>query len=161
MLPALQSALHFQGEALVLRAHRQRVLAGNIANADTPGFQARDFVFADALRAATAGSARPAAGGGVGGAGAANALGSPIAPRAMSTLAAFGEPGTPAAGPGSATPELRYATVAQDSVDRNTVDLDRERAAFADNAVRYEASLRFLNGSVRTMLDAMRSANAG
>src|SRR5256885_12021369 len=28
----------------------------------------------------------------------------------------------------------------------NTVDLDRERANFVDNAVRYEATLRFLNG---------------
>jgi flagellar basal-body rod protein FlgB len=34
--------------------------------------------------------------------------------------------------------------------------MDRERASFADNAVKYEATLRFINGSVRTMLDAMK-----
>jgi flagellar basal-body rod protein FlgB len=56
---------------------------------------------------------------------------------------------------------LLYASHAQDSLDRNTVDLDRERHSFADNAVKYEATLRFINSSVRTMLDAMRSHNQG
>ena len=41
------------------------------------------------------------------------------------------------------------------SVDRNTVDMDRERASFADNAVKYEATLRFLNGAVKTQLSAI------
>ena len=34
--------------------------------------------------------------------------------------------------------------------------MDRERASFADNTVKYEATLRFINGHVRTMLDAMK-----
>jgi flagellar basal-body rod protein FlgB len=51
---------------------------------------------------------------------------------------------------------LRYATPSQTNLDRNTVDMDRERASFADNSVKYEASLRFINGSVRTMLDAIK-----
>ena len=33
--------------------------------------------------------------------------------------------------------------------------MDRERASFADNAVQYEATLRFINGGVRTMLSAI------
>jgi len=40
------------------------------------------------------------------------------------------------------------------------VDMDRERANFADNSVKYEATLRFINGTVRTTLDAMKSPNA-
>jgi flagellar basal body rod protein FlgB len=44
----------------------------------------------------------------------------------------------------------------QTNLDRNTVDMDRERASFADNTVKYEATLRFINGSVRTMLDAIK-----
>jgi flagellar basal-body rod protein FlgB len=44
----------------------------------------------------------------------------------------------------------------QAAMDGNTVELDRERANFADNAVRYEATLRFINGNVRTMLSAIR-----
>ena len=43
----------------------------------------------------------------------------------------------------------------------NTVDLDRERASFTENTVKYEATLRFINGNVRTMLDAMKSHNQG
>lgn len=41
-------------------------------------------------------------------------------------------------------------------MDGNTVDLNRERAQFSQNAVGYEASLRFINGRVRTMLSAIR-----
>jgi flagellar basal-body rod protein FlgB len=52
---------------------------------------------------------------------------------------------------------LAYARNSQNSIDRNSVDLDRERATFADNTLRYEAALRFINGSVRTLTDAMKS----
>jgi len=45
MLDKLDAALRFQQEALNLRAQRQEILAANIANADTPGFQARDIDF--------------------------------------------------------------------------------------------------------------------
>jgi flagellar basal-body rod protein FlgB len=128
MIPRLDAALDFHGQALVLRAERQRVIAGNIANADTPGYQARDFDFAAALRAAT----------GTG------AAGQGIAAGVM-------QPG------GRAQPQLRYVLPAQTNLDGNTVDMDRERAAFVDNAVKYEATLRFVNGSVRSLMDAMKS----
>ena len=128
MIARLTESFDFHGQALLLRAERQRVIAGNIANADTPGYQARDFDFASALRAAT-GAAGP---------------GAAIAADVMT-------PG------GRPAPELRYAVPSQTNLDSNTVDMDRERSAFADNAVRYESTLRFINGSVRTMLDAMKS----
>ena len=51
---------------------------------------------------------------------------------------------------------LLYRTPEQASGDNNTVDMDRERANFADNAVRYEATLRFINGGVRQALSAIR-----
>ena len=59
----LTDALDFQAQALVLRSERQRLIASNIANADTPGYVARDMDFARALREATG----QAAGGGAGG----------------------------------------------------------------------------------------------
>jgi len=130
MTPALTASLDFQGQALMLRAERQRLIASNIANADTPGYQARDFDFASALRAATGGGA----------------AGEGIAADVMTRG-------------GRAQPTLRYALPAQTNLDSNTVDMDRERAAFADNAVRYEATLRFISASVRTTLDAMKSPN--
>ncbi len=131
MISRLTDSLDFHAQALSLRAERQRVIAGNIANADTPGYQARDFDFAAALRAAT-GSSRG---------------GDDIARNVM---------GTPGLRP---EPALRYAVPSQTSLDSNSVDMDRERAVFADNAVKYESTLRFINGSVRTMLDAMKSHN--
>ena len=134
MLNGLTNSLEFQGQALMLRSDRQRLIASNIANADTPGYQARDFNFAQALSAATVGLQGPTGG-----------------PAGMARLGA---------GPrGDA--ELLYATPSQTNLDRNTVDMDRERASFADNSVKYEATLRFINGNVRTMLDAMKSHNQG
>ncbi len=53
MINRRTNALSFQTEALVLRAERQRLIASNIANADTPGYVSRDFDFAQALRGAT------------------------------------------------------------------------------------------------------------
>jgi len=130
MTPTLTATLDFQGQALLLRAERQRLIAGNIANADTPGYKARDFDFASALRAATGDAA----------------AGAGIAAGVMTRG-------------GRVQPTLRYALPAQTNLDSNTVDMDRERAAFADNAVKYEATLRFINASVRTTLDAMKSPN--
>jgi len=130
----LTQGLDFQANALVLRAERQRLISSNIANADTPGYLARDVDFARALREATG--------------------------QASAAAMAATQAGhmTPAAG-ARAEPQLLYANASQDNLDRNTVDLDRERASFADNTVKYEAALRFINGHVRTMLDAMKPSN--
>jgi flagellar basal-body rod protein FlgB len=138
MLNRLSSAIDFQSQALLLRSERQRLLASNIANADTPGYQARDFDFKSALQAAssTATGSR---------------LGDPIA-RGASGLATA---------PSPTAPTLRYATPAQTNLDGNTVDMDRERASFADNALRYEATLKFINSSLRTLQDAMKSHTQG
>ncbi len=135
MLNRLTDTLNFQTQALQLRAERQQLLASNIANADTPGFKARDFDFARALRQATGEIATP-------GTMAATQAGH-LAPKA----GASGEAGK------------SYALQSQTSLDSNTVDMDRERASFADNSVKYEATLRFINGSVKTALDAMKSYN--
>ena len=132
MLNRLTSALDFHGQSLTLRSERQRLIASNIANADTPGYVARDFDFAQALREATGGAATPA-------------------------LAAPGPGHLAGAATGArAEPNLLYATPSQSNLDRNSVDMDRERAAFADNSVKYEATLRFINSHVRTMLDAIK-----
>ena len=49
---------------------------------------------------------------------------------------------------------------AQTNLDGNSVDMDRERANFMDNALKFDATLRFVNGNVRTTLDAMKSPNS-
>ena len=134
MLNRLTDALDFQAQALNLRSERQRLIASNIANADTPGYVARDMNFAQALRNAT-GNAQPAA-----------------------TLAAS-QPGHIGGGSGSLQggtfSTLMYAAPSQTNLDRNTVDMDRERASFADNTVKYEATLRFIGSQVKTTLSAI------
>ncbi len=109
----LTDRLDTQGRTLELLARRQQVLAANIANADTPGYQARDIDFASALARVRAGTSD------------------------------------------GADAPLQWRQPDQPSLDGNTVDLDRERANFADNALRYEATLRFINGQVKTMLSAI------
>lgn len=147
MLDKLTNSLDFHSKALVLRADRQRLIASNIANADTPGFAARDMNFADAMRNAIGGSGS----------------GSPLAMRtSASANASNGASGAGhiALGAGSASGadggDKGYLVQTQPTLDGNSVDLDRERAAFADNAVRYEATLRFINGQSKTMLAAIQ-----
>ena len=60
MLNRITDALDFQAQALTLRSERQRLIASNIANADTPGYQARDMDFAQTLQAATGAAGRRA-----------------------------------------------------------------------------------------------------
>ncbi|MDO9417345.1 flagellar basal body rod protein FlgB [Pararhizobium sp.] len=145
MLDKLTNSLDFHTKALVLRADRQRLIASNIANADTPGFAARDMNFAEAMRNATAGG---------------SASGNALAMRTSSADTGAGRAGHIALGAGSASGaeggEKGYVVQTQPTLDGNSVDLDRERAAFADNAVRYEATLRFINGQSKTMLAAIQ-----
>jgi len=145
----LSQTLDFQAQALTLRSERQRLLASNIANADTPGYVARDLDFSAALRQATAPRGAAHAG--------QRATDSMASLRASSTrqghIAVSLRPGS------FGLSTLAYARNSQNSIDGNSVDLDRERATFADNTLRYEAALRFINGSVRTMLDAMKPHN--
>jgi len=129
-------SIDFQSKALQLQAERGRVLASNIANADTPNYKARDFSFQQALAAATAHT------------GGANSMTALQVARTHPThlLGATGaSTGTP----------LLYRAPLQSAVDGNTVDLDVERANFAENSVRYEATLRFLNSQIKEMMTAI------
>jgi len=62
---------------------------------------------------------------------------------------------TPSAAP-AAVPSVLYRQPTQPSLDGNTVEMDVERAQFADNTVRYEATLRFLNAQIKAMLIALQ-----
>ncbi len=131
MINKLDEAFRFHQNALSLRAERQQVLASNIANADTPNYKARDFDFRSALTEAL----------GAGGSGQA-ALAAPHSRHLK-------------AGPAGSTPsgrQLQYRLPRQDNIDGNTVELDAERAQFADNAIRYEASLSAVNGRIKSLM---------
>ena len=136
MFDRLTSALDYQTKALALRAERQRVIASNIANADTPGYAARDINFQQAMRQALEGQG-----------------GSSSLARASGPTNARHLP--IAAGGSSSDDRLGYEMQIQPSMDGNSVDLDQERGKFVDNSIRYESTLRFINGYSRTILSAI------
>lgn len=142
MFAQLTSGLDFHASALVVRAERQRVIASNIANADTPGYAARDVDFKQAMAAAT-GAKRMADS-------------QPAIHASRSPHPAHIPLGNTHGRIAGTDGQLAYTVQAQPAMDNNSVDLDRERANFVDNAVRYETTLRFVNGSSRTILSAIQ-----
>jgi len=123
MIDRLEQDLQFTQTALGLRSHRQELLASNIANADTPHYKARDIDFKSALA-----SAMGAAG--------------TVAPVSLARTHA-GHQGAAGVTPFGAA--LQYRTEYQGAVDGNTVNMDIERAAFAENAMQTEALMTFIN----------------
>lgn len=143
MFPNLTNALDFQSKALVLRAERQRVIASNIANADTPGYTGRDINFKQAMGQALGESEMALA----------PSSSQGMSPTGITHARHIPLPSSTADGSGG---RLAYTVQTQPAMDGNSVDLDRERASFVDNSVRYEATLRFINGSSRTILSAIQ-----
>jgi flagellar basal-body rod protein FlgB len=141
MFGQINDALDFHGKALSLRAERQRVIASNIANADTPGYVARDLNFRDAMNKATQPEAL--------------AMRVPAPGNSNTTSDSRHIPLASTTGELGNGTTLGYAVQTQPSLDGNSVDLDRERGNFVDNAVRYESTLRFINGYSRTILSAI------
>lgn len=132
MVSQLDRALSFQQQALNLRAHRQQVLAANIANADTPNYKARDFDFSTVLKEAVAG-------------------------RSSGNLALATTSSVHLQGGGNAGQvRLQYRAETQSSVDGNTVNMDVERAQFSENAVQYEAGISFLGSQIKALMTAIQ-----
>jgi flagellar basal-body rod protein FlgB len=129
---ALDAMFGVHAEALALRSRRLELIASNIANADTPGYKARDLDFKAALSAAMAQAY-------------------PGAPRATHAQHLPGV-AAPAGAPGDPT---FYRTPLQPSLDGNTVDAQQEHAAFAQAALEYQASLLFAERRVRSLLGAI------
>ena len=132
MIDKTNDALRFHQSVLDMRAFRQQVLASNIANADTPHYKARDIDFKSALQSALAGSATPA-------------FLTRTSPRHLQPASA-----------GLLGAKLLFRSEQQSSVDGNTVNLDVERAQFAENAVHYEASLTFVGSYLRQLQTAIQ-----
>ncbi len=132
----LDTYLGVHAQALKLREQRTELLARNLANADTPGFKAQDLDF----RAALAASA-----------------GTTAAPGTLKATQAghIGAAGADGLAPGSTSAFVKYRTPLAPSLDGNTVDAQLEQAAFADNAVRYQATLQFLSSKFRSLMTAI------
>ncbi len=125
----LDSALGISPQVLALRSKRTELLTANLANSDTPGFKARDIDFRAAIRSA---------------AGDQEAL-TRTHSRHMNAGGGTGVDGEPL-----------YRIPSQPSMDGNTVESQREHAEFMDNAIRYQASLNFLDSRIRGLRTAIR-----
>ena len=124
---SLFNVFQVSSSAMTAQSMRLNAVASNLANADTPGYKARDLDFAQAMSSAL-GTAPPLK-----------------ATHAAHLQARGDNPG-----------ELLYRTSAQMSLDGNSVDVEREKAQFADNALRYQASLHFLGKRVQGLLTAIK-----
>ncbi len=113
---------------LTVYGKRSGLLASNIANADTPGYKARDIDFRAALS---------------------RARGDQLALKTTSG-AHIGN------NTGMSSPEVLYRVPAQPSLDGNTVDSEQEKARFAENAIRYQSTLQFLGGKFKSLKLAIK-----
>lgn len=130
----LDAYLGVHAQALKLRETRTEMLARNLANADTPGYKAQDLDFRAALAASTGAATEPGS-------------------------LKVTQPGHIGAGSGAPASSIdafvKYRTPLAPSLDGNTVDVQLEQAAFADNAVRYQATLQFLSSKFRSLMMAI------
>ncbi len=133
MINRLDEAMRFHQSALSLRSARQELLASNIANADTPNYKARDFDFASALQNSMTGTTEKL----------------PLVQSSQQHLE--GNAGGTVMGS-----QVMYRKPIQPSADGNTVDMDVERAQFADNALRYEASVKFISEKFKAVMAAIQ-----
>jgi len=128
----LDSAFAVPEEALKLASRRAELLASNLANADTPGYKARDINFHALMRQYSD------ANGGV-------------------TLQTT-QPDQIAGSNDGANGQPMYRIPEQSSLDGNTVDAQEEKSAYMQNALQYEASLNFINGTIKQLRLAIKGA---
>jgi len=131
MVLSFDNILGVHAQALSVYSQRSTVLAANLANADTPNYKARDIDFKSILSRAAS-------------------KGSDAAKMTATQAGHFG------AGTTSVFAERLYRQPDQPSLDGNTVQVQKEQAAFTDNSIRYMATLRFITGKVQGILTALK-----
>ncbi len=129
----LDTYLGVSAQALKVQGKRMEVLADNLANVDTPNYKARDIDFKAALAQA----------------------GSPDAALQLTTTSAGQVGGAAGSDDPTVSGALKYRVPLAPSLDGNTVDAQMEQAAFADNTVRYQATITFLNSRLKNLLTAI------
>lgn len=128
---SVDSSLRPYIEALDYHERRTQVLARNLANAATPNYKARDLEpFAEVMH---------------------RTAGGPLPLRRTHDAHLPDVPADPVS-----AAQLRYRVPLAPPLDGNTVDDQAEYTGFAENAVRYQAALRFLDGKLRSLKLALK-----
>jgi flagellar basal-body rod protein FlgB len=165
MLDKLDAEFAFGRDALDVRAYRQELLSSNIANADTPGYKARDVDFASSLAGALKRTGAPAGTRATASSGAAQLpMAQPAGVTSGMTMAST-EAGhmtgkaslIPTGGQSQDYGTLAYRVPTQPSLDGNTVDLDAERVQFADNTLHYESGMTEMTQQMKQLLASITS----
>lgn len=128
----IDKVLGIHQQAMLVRGQRAEILAGNLANVDTPNYKARDINFRQILSHAVQEAA-------------ASRLRTTHPRHISGMLQASGN-----------NFELLYREPLQPAVDGNTVDGQVEKAEFTRNAMQYQASLQLLTGRIKSILTAIR-----
>ena len=135
MAISLDRLMGFHHKALQIRTDRMEVISGNLANANTPGYKARDIDFQKAMASAQY-------------------------QQKQHSLVRTNE--RHIEGKMQTQSELEYRIPQQpDTGDGNTVEVQNERNLFLDNGMRYQAGLQFLNGKIKGMKKALKGGQGG
>ncbi|MBD3767292.1 MAG: flagellar basal body rod protein FlgB [Gammaproteobacteria bacterium] len=137
MSSSFDSVFGIHADALKLREARGRILASNLANADTPNYKAQDLDFRAAMLKQR---------------GDEMSLRSPSMKLTNSRhIAGFDGDSV------STADYLRFRNPTQPSLDGNTVETHIEKAKFMENAMQHSMTLRFLDDRIKGIKDALRS----
>ena len=127
MINTIKQQFEVYSKALGIRNQRNEILASNIANAATPNYKARDIDFEVELARSLS-----------------------VGPITTSNSEHF------AVGSKNLPGKVQYREPLQPSMDGNTVELAVEQMEFAENSIRYQTSLNFINGKLAGLMGAIR-----
>ncbi len=134
MAISLDKLMGFHHKAMQVRTDKMEVISGNLANANTPGYKARDIDFQKAM--ASAKSQREH--------------------NLQRTHDKHFEGRMQTQG------HIEFRIPNQpDTGDGNTVEVQTERNLFLENGMRYQAGIQFLNGKIKGMKKALAGGQGG
>ncbi|MEM5480819.1 flagellar basal body rod protein FlgB [Pseudoalteromonas fuliginea] len=133
MAISFDKALGVHPQAMLIRSQRAEVIATNIANADTPGYKAKDIDFASALKAARSNQ------------------------QSGNTMVRTNDKHIGGGTRSMDGSELFRLPNQADTGDGNSVDIQVERNLYAQNAMEYQASLQFLSSRFKGLNKALGS----
>ncbi|WP_294613681.1 flagellar basal body rod protein FlgB [uncultured Gilliamella sp.] len=134
MLDKLDTLINFHQQALNMRNIRQNILSANIANSDTPNYQARDIDFnAELIKALKK----------------ENNINDV-------KLSVTSDRHIQLKTPLTLNQNLMYRIPFQAAADGNTVEMDQERTAFIDNTIHYQSNLTFLTEQFKNVMSVLQ-----
>jgi len=126
--------------ALNQRLERQHVINSNVANAETPGYRALGYDFEEQLQALSGSEGD-------------NIPMQASDPRHYINGMADAD--------GTITPEVYLRPTESVGQDGNTVDVDQEMAAMAENQILYKATVELINKKIGTLKYAIANGGNG